>query len=158
MWSLLLTLILVAGGAGRAGTEARAVTDAERLLELHRGVLRAHLDGDVKAWLSQESDDFFVASGGEVTRPSRAERLAFFEPYLQETRFEEYRDLIPPIVRVSRDGTLGWVIAQVRGSGVRKTGAGGARVEFTSAWIELFEKRDGRWIRVGNVSNFKPPA
>jgi len=158
MRSLFLALILVTGGTGGAGTSPNAGADAERLLELHRGVLRAHLEGDVKGWLSQESDDFVVANRGEVTRPSRAERHAFFEPYLRETRFEEYRDLIPPIVRVSRDGTLGWVIAQVRGSGVRKTGSGGARVEFTSAWIELFEKRDGRWTRVGNVSNFKPPA
>jgi len=28
-------------------------------------------------------------------------------------------------------------------------------VGFVSAWIELYEKRKGRWYRVGNVSNFK---
>lgn len=29
------------------------------------------------------------------------------------------------------------------------------RLELTSAWIELYEKRDGRWLRVGKVSNFE---
>lgn len=29
-------------------------------------------------------------------------------------------------------------------------------IQFVSAWIELYKKRDGRWLRTGNVSNFKP--
>ena len=61
-----------------------------------------------------------------------------------------------PAARVSRDGSLGWVIVQVRARGLQTTATGSTEVlEFTSAWIELYEKRDGRWLRIGNVSNFK---
>ena len=28
-------------------------------------------------------------------------------------------------------------------------------IEFDSAWIELYEKRNGRWVRIGNVSNIR---
>ena len=72
-----------------------------------------------------------------------------------------YRDLIDPIVRVSKDGTSGWLIAQVEIMGTRAAGgekANGERTRFHSvwAWIELYEKRDGRWYRVGEVSNVRP--
>jgi len=35
-------------------------------------------------------------------------------------------------------------------------GDGTVPVEFVSAWIELYRKVDGRWMRTGNVSNFRP--
>ena len=60
-------------------------------------------------------------------------------------------------MNVSRDGTLGWIIAQVYAQGTQTTADGETRpIEFVSAWIELYEKRNGRWLRTGNVSNFKP--
>jgi hypothetical protein len=60
---------------------------------------------------------------------------------------------------VSADGSLGWVIAQVEAQGEQTTPKGVVEpIEFVSAWIELYEKRDGRWFQVGNVSNFKPSA
>jgi hypothetical protein len=65
--------------------------------------------------------------------------------------------MIPPVVRVSNDNSLGWVIAQVRAAGVQTTKDGASRpLSFESAWIELYERRDGKWLRVGNVSNFTP--
>lgn len=61
--------------------------------------------------------------------------------------------MVAPVVHVSADGTAGWVIAQIKANG---TEVGGTRtLQFQSAWIELYEKRDGKWRRVGNVSNFK---
>jgi hypothetical protein len=62
-----------------------------------------------------------------------------------------------PQIAISSDGTLGWVIVQVQANGIQTSERGEkVPIEFVSAWIELYEKRDGRWLRVGNVSNFKP--
>lgn len=152
----------VAGGlalaaALLAGCSIAGDDDATRLLALHEVAMEAHRKGDVELLLRDEPDDYVVANRGEVTTPSKAERRAMFAPYLASTRFEVYRDLIPPRARVSGDGTLGWVVVQVQARGVQTAEDGTtAPIEFTSAWIELYEKRDGRWLRVGNVSNFKP--
>jgi hypothetical protein len=50
------------------------------------------------------------------------------------------------------------LIAQVKITG-NQLGRQGEKVPFDSiwAWIELYEKREGRWFRVGEVSNIKPP-
>ena len=54
-----------------------------------------------------------------------------------------YNDLIRPIVTISEDGTLGWVIAHVSASGLRfdADGAPSGPLEFVSAWIELSHYR-----------------
>ena len=136
---------------------AQSKSAEDELIKMHQDLLQFHLKGDVESWLATESDLYVVANRGEVTHPSKKDREARIGPYLKRTKFKEYRDLIAPVVRVSKDGSLAWLIAQVFASGVQNTDAGKQEpIEFTSAWIELFEKKDGLWIRIGNVSNFKP--
>lgn len=123
---------------------------------LHEKAIRAHQESNIELLLEDDANDYVVANRGEVTRPTRADRRGWLGPYLQQTKFQEYRDVAEPIVTVSADGTLGWVVAQVHARGVRTApGKQEEAVEFTSAWIELYQKRDSRWYRVGNVSNFK---
>jgi hypothetical protein len=131
-------------------------TDREQLLQLHKRVLQNHLDGNIDDWLRSESEEYVLANRGEVSFPGKRERAAAIGPYLKRSEFRIYRDLIEPIVRVSRDGTLGWVIVQVEAEGVSRNEDGRQDpIRFTSAWIELYEKKSGRWLRIGNVSNFK---
>lgn len=144
--------------AALSGLAAAAGTDTQLLRELHEKVMRAHRQGAVELLLEDEAEapDYVVASRGEITRPSLAERRARLGPYLERTRFAEYRDAAEPIVSVSTDGTLGWVVVQVRARGVQTTPDGRQEpLEFASAWIELYAKHQGKWRRVGNVSNFK---
>ncbi len=120
--------------------------------------MRAHRESDVELLLEDEGADYVVANRGEITRPTLQQRRERLGPYLRATRFSEYRDLVEPVVGVSDDATSGWVVVQVFARG-RQASAGGEElpIEFTSAWIELYEKRGGKWLRTGNVSNFKPP-
>ena len=132
-------------------------SETNRLLALHQTVLQAHLQGDVELLLQDEPDDYVIASQGIVSHPDKAARRQRLGPYLTTTHFETYRDQVPPVVTVSADGTLGWVIVQVYVQGWQTAVDGTSTpLEFVSAWIELYEKRDGRWLRTGNVSNFKP--
>jgi hypothetical protein len=138
-------------------TDAPASSDADQLLALHEEVLRAHRESNIDLLLEAEEDDYVVANRGEITTPNRKSRRELLGPYLQQTRFSKYADKVPPIVKVSSDGSLGWVIVQVEARGEQTTSTGAVEpLEFVSAWIELYEKRNGRWVRVGNVSNFKP--
>ena len=140
-----------------AAPAAPTPTDADLLRALHEKVLRAHRSSDVELILEDEPEDYVVAGRGEITRPTRDERRTRMGAYLSSTKFEEYRDLVEPIVTVSADGTLGWVVVQVQARGVQTSKPGEPQpLQFVSAWIELYAKREGRWYRVGNVSNFKP--
>jgi len=147
-----LALILAIG----VGCRASAPTDADLLKRLHEKVIRAHLQSNVELLLEDEASDYVVASRGAVTRPTLEERRGRLGPYLQRTAFHEYRDAVDPMVSVSGDGTLGWVVVQVQARGLQTTAEGRKEpLAFASAWIELYEKRNGRWLRVGNVSNFR---
>jgi hypothetical protein len=127
------------------------------LLALHEEAMQAHRESNVDLLLRSDGPDFVSANRGQITQPSLDERRARFQQYLGTTRFTEYIDLVPPVVRVSEDGSLGWVIVQVHAAGVQTTQNRGVQpLVFESAWIELYERHEGKWYRVGNVSNLKP--
>jgi len=139
------------------GVTHAATADIDTLRALHARVIQAHLERNPNLIVRDETADYLVANRGVITRPSLQDRRDRFTAYFASTRFASYVDLVEPVVEVSADGTLGWVVVQVEAKGVQ-TGDDGkeASVAFVSAWIELYQKRDGRWFRTGNVSNFKP--
>ncbi len=152
----LVIACLVLVTACRSTAAPRGGEDEAALLALHRDAIEAHLQNDVDRLLAPESDDYVLVNRGEVSHPGKADRAAGLGPYLRSVRFERYVDAIAPIVKVSPDGRLGWVVAQVEVKGTARTQGGAEEpLEFVSAWIELYEKRGDRWYRIGNVSNFK---
>lgn len=141
---------------GLVNTASAAPSDEELLRALHAKVMRAHLESRIAILMEDEAPDYVVASRGSISRPTLDERRVKLRPYLRRTAFDMYRDAVDPIVTISADATLGWVIVQVEARGVETTVEGDTEpIAFTSAWIELYEKRKGKWLRVGNVSNFK---
>ena len=158
MHALLRMMVVVVTGlpACTDGTRATAA-DEQRLLELQEGVLQAHRDNDVQALLDTQADDFIVLNPGEISSPTKHELEQMLGPYLASTQFEYYRDAIPPIVKVSRDRSLGWVMAQVEVRGTQETPEGTREpLAFVVAWIELYERREQGWVAIGNASSFKP--
>ncbi len=135
-----------------------AASEEQRLLALHEQVLNAHRTGDVDSWMAVEGDRYVSANNGSISFPTTDQRRAGREPYLAATTFTVYRDLRPPVVRVSDDGSQGWVMAEVEIRGTRVSGEVETAVEAVWAWIELYEKQAGEWKLVGNVSNRVPDA
>jgi len=143
--------------ARAAGPGASRSSDESLLRALHAKVLRAHRESRIDLVLEDESPDYVVASRGEITRPTLDERRARMGPFFERTAFEVYEDLTEPVVDVSADGTMAWLIAQIHARGLQTTDGGEKEpVEYVSAWIELYRKQGGRWLRAGNVSNFRP--
>ena len=133
-----------------------SASDADTLRALHEKVMRAHRESNVDLILEDDAVEAVVAGRGVVSRPTLEARRARLGPYLKATAFEVYRDMVEPVVVVSADGTLGWVIVQIEARGVQTDAEGKKEpLAFQSAWIELYRKSDGRFLRVGNVSNFK---
>ena len=140
-----------------ASLPVAANDDRAALLRLHADVMAAHRSGDPELLLRAEADDYIVAGKGAITHPSMQERRDRFTRYLASTTFSEYVDAVEPEVTVSEDGSLGWVVVQVRAKGTQQDEAGASSpIEFESAWIELYRREGAGWRRIGNVSNFRP--
>jgi hypothetical protein len=132
-------------------------SDEQQLLELHQDGLTAHMKSDVDMLLAGQADDFVLVNRGDISCPTKEQRRQFLGPYLAATKFEFYRDTVTPIVKISSDGSLAWVIARVEARGI-SVAADGTEVdiEFEAAWIELYERRGNAWLSIGNVSSFVP--
>jgi hypothetical protein len=153
----IVAVVILALTVTSCAPSTRNSGDADHLLALHEEVLRAHRESSIDLLLKAEEDGYTISSNGKISHPDLKARRQGLGPYLESTRFSVYRDQVPPIVQVSADGSLGWVIAQVEAKGEQTAPDGTVEtVEFVSSWIELYEKRGARWFRIGNVSNFKP--
>lgn len=126
------------------------------LLKIHAQDRQAHFDTDVDLLLSHSGHEFISVSNGEVHRSTPAEERAFFEGYFKGATYYEWDDLEPPIIRISADASMAWMIVRTQVRRVtRLEGAEEAReTRFVYAGIMTYEKNAGNWVRVANVSTF----
>jgi len=128
----------------------------QELLELHNKTIDAHLNKDAEFFIKDISDDYMQVHNGEFLYPQKDDILKMFKHYLSSTEFSVYKDVAEPIVRVADDGSLGWTIVQVRVVGEQKSETDSIhKLDYTFAWITLYEREDDKWIRLGEVDNFK---
>jgi hypothetical protein len=142
-------------GSTFANVDAQSSAKAE-LLALHQADRRAHFNRDVKAILATIGPEFTFVRGGKIQVMSRDDVRVQFTEYFQGAEFSAWDDLEPPIVRVSPDGQMGWMIVRVRVA-YTKPDASGKKTQESSviAWMSAYEKRDGKWLHIANASTFE---
>lgn len=156
---LALTLIFVACAAC-AGAQPAANLDREKaeLLRLHKAGREAHFKTDVELLLENSPEEMISVSRGKINRSGKAEGRKMFTEYFRGAKYYEWDDVEEPIIRVSKDASMAWMITRIRVRRVQRDASGAEREEkFVYAGIMTYEKRDGRWVRVANVSTFEPP-
>ena len=151
--ALLLTLICVA-------TSAAQKVDVEKeraaLLEVHKTDRRAHFETDVELLLKHSAEEFIYVGNGKISRSTRAEMKASFEDYFRNAKYYEWDDLEPPIVRISDDASMAWMIVRNKVRRTQKLDSGEVKERaFVYAGIMTYEKRQGKWVRIANVSTFE---
>ena len=77
-------------------------TDRQALLRMHQEVLQAHRNNDLDSWMQGEADDYVMVNRGSISTPDKETRRERLAPYLNSTTFTEYRDLVEPMVHLSR--------------------------------------------------------
>lgn len=131
--------------------------DLAALATAHARVLEAHRRSDV-ALLLADADERSISSGRGVLRETRREELAArLGPYFATTRFTRYDDVVPPVLAVSADGTMGWLACQIEAAGTQSQASGPPQpVAFGYSWVELYARQSGEWRAIGNASSALP--
>jgi len=155
-----VTLLLFV--ACTAVARAQGAVDLEKekteLLRLHKADREAHLRTDVELLQRSSPEEFISVSRGKIHRAKKSDERKLFTEYFRGAKYYEWDDVEEPIVRVSKDGSMAWMITRVRVRRTQKNAAGEEKEEkFTYAGIMTYEKQGGRWVRVANVSTFESP-
>ena len=127
------------------------------LLRLHYQARAAHFNRDAKSLLGDVADDFVSVDAGQVKRPERDANIKRMQSYLDASTFIEWDDVSPPVIKVSDDATMAYVInhKKVRRQTKDKDGKLQESVE-VFAWVATFRKIDGRW-RLAMVASTRTP-
>jgi hypothetical protein len=132
----------------RRRLEALLAADREAHLRTNPDLLTAHL-----------ADTVLSIDGGQVTLQTRAAVRRFFAEYFAGATYHAWDDVVPPIIRLARDGSHAWVVRQVC---VDREGAvgGGApqRQRFLSAYTATYAKQDTAWVMTSVTSTVAPTA
>jgi ketosteroid isomerase-like protein len=125
-----------------------------RLLDQERA---AHVGRDASLLVSLFADDFINVGAGRVTRPTRAESLAGFQAYFDQSEFLAWDDVEPPLIRISSDGSMAYVVVRKRVHLI-SSGPDGSREarETTFAWMEAWERLGDAWLLHAVASTNEP--
>ncbi len=155
MWVVLVPLAALSAACTRPASDPDA--DRAALLRLHDLQREAHISKQAQLLTGTFADTFYSIARGRVTTPTRAESDARLSAYFAQSTFLEWDDIAPPIVSVSPDGQMAYIIVQkrVRLTSPDSTGhPGEERTDF--AWLETWEKRDGQWRLTTVASTDRP--
>lgn len=157
-WFKLIALFVLAATPAAGQTSVDVEREKAELLRLHRASREAHFKTDADLLVKDAPEVMVSVSRGKINRPSREDTRRMFTEYFRGAKYFEWDDLEEPVVSVSRDGSMAWMITRIRVRRVQRDASGAEREEkFVYAGIMTYEKRGGRWTRVANVSTFEPP-
>ncbi len=115
------------------------------LLHLLEQERLAHFTRNADLLVALFADDFASIDAGRVTRPTREQSRARFQAYFDRSEFFAWDDIEPPVVRLSADETLAYVIVQKQVRLIDVTASPRQEHATVFAWLETWEKRAGRW-------------
>jgi hypothetical protein len=128
----------------------------QELLAIHASHRQSHVDTNPGALIANQAETYTYVRDGAIYHSSRAASLEQFEKYFKNATYYEWDNLEAPIVQVSQDASLAWMITRtkVRRTQVDESGQQHEQ-EFVYAGVMMYEKRDGEWIYTANVSTFE---
>jgi hypothetical protein len=126
------------------------------LLRLHKTEREAHFKTDVELLLSHQAEDFVSVNNGKIRTEKKQQSREFFQKYFENAKYFEWDDMEPPIIRISKDASMAWVIVRVKVRRTQKDAAGTEdETKFIYAGIMTYEKQNNKWMAISNVSTFE---
>jgi hypothetical protein len=114
---------------------------------LHNQARAAHFKRDAKMLVSSFADDFTDIRDGKIQKPQREASLSRLQAYFKNSTFLEWDDIKPPVIRVSEDATMAYVVVQKKVKLLTKDEKGTEYEEVeVFAWVAVYRKTGGRWM------------
>lgn len=127
------------------------------LLRQHKLAREAHFKRDANVLVASMAPETIYVRDGKVETRTRGENLERFKKYFASAEFSEWDDLMPPVIRISPDGKMAWMIVRMKGKYTQTSENGEKSTEeFVCAWMTTYEKQGSKWIHIANVSTFQP--
>lgn len=127
------------------------------LLDLQKHERAAHFSRDAKLLVSMFADDFTDVSKGKMQNLSRETSRTRFQSYFNNSTFIEWDDISPPVIKISDDATMAYVLVHKRVRRLAKDESG-KESEITDifAWIATYRKIKGEWKLTAIASTNTP--
>ena len=149
----LIFLLVTCCATAIAATSARE-SDIQSLLAFHARDRDAHLKGDANLLAAGMAAQVTNARKGKVEIASRDEMRHRFTQYFAQVTYTTWDDTVPPKVHVSADGTMAWMVIEMRARLSDRSGPNaGVERGFVSSWIAIYERQKGEWRMVGISSD-----
>lgn len=133
--------------------------DRAELLRLHEQARTAHLEKRPDLLVASFADTLLDISDGLVSPRTREQNRARFQRYFDRVNFQQWDDIAPPRIRISPDGRMAYVVVQKSVLLTSQAGSGQPAAEHTVfAWVEIYEKRNGKWTLMAVASTDRPGA
>lgn len=127
-----------------------------RLLHLHRSALQAHLDKDAGAFLAAYASQWYDVRTAGIRLRTKEEALPAIDQYFRRTHFADIREVTAPIIHLSADASMAWVVGEMRVRASQEVADEKERdFSFRCAWVSIFEKHEGEWAQVVDASFFQ---
>lgn len=132
--------------------------ETAELIGIHKLSREAHFKTDARLLLSHSADPLISVSSGRIDRISLADQEKFFTDYFRDAVYSEWDDLEAPVIQVSKDGSMAWMIERVKVHRTQQAPDGKkSEVRFISAFTSVYEKRQSKWQMVCVTSTFELP-
>jgi len=130
--------------------------EGQALLAMHMADRQAHFDTDANALFENSLDTFIWVGNAQIIHISKTDAIKRFEENFSGATYAKWDDLDEPIIRISDDGTLAWIITKLEVKRTKKDGSGEEVPEgFIYAGIMTYKKVGRRWLKEANVSTFE---
>lgn len=127
-----------------------------RLLQLYKSGLQAHFENDAKTFLAEYASEWYEVRNAGVRLRTKEKALPSIEQYFKRTHFFDISELAAPIIHISADASMAWVIGQINVRASQDVPGEKERdFSFRCAWVSIYEKQEGQWLQVVDAPSFQ---
>jgi ketosteroid isomerase-like protein len=130
--------------------------EKSKLLHLHCIALKAHIEKDARAFLAVYASQWYDVRTTGIRLRTKEEALPAIEQYFRRTHVHDISEITSPIIHISTDASMAWVIGEIRVRASQEVAEGKEQdFSFRCAWVSIYEKQEGEWAQVVDASSFQ---